>query len=68
MYPFFFLFSSSSCSSPGRVWTPFKVDTDFPFLVQRPLARRVWGLMQRIEGIYKAASFGNLLIFLYTGR
>ncbi|XVF74553.1 hypothetical protein PTKIN_Ptkin13bG0119100 [Pterospermum kingtungense] len=35
---------------------------------QRPLARRVWGLMQRIEGLYKAASFGNLLIFLYTGR
>ncbi|KAE8709048.1 Peroxisome bioproteinsis protein 2 [Hibiscus syriacus] len=32
------------------------------------IARRVWGLMQRIEGIYKAASFGNLLIFLYTGR
>ncbi|OMO66644.1 hypothetical protein COLO4_30459 [Corchorus olitorius] len=35
---------------------------------QRPLARRVWGLMQRIEALYKAASFGNLLIFLYTGR
>ncbi|MBA0839888.1 hypothetical protein Goarm_005580, partial [Gossypium armourianum] len=35
---------------------------------QRPLARRVWGLMQRIEGLYKAASFGNLLLFLYTGR
>ncbi|MBA0812295.1 hypothetical protein Gohar_026274, partial [Gossypium harknessii] len=35
---------------------------------QRPLARRAWGLMQRIEGLYKAASFGNLLIFLYTGR
>lgn len=25
-------------------------------------------LIQRIEGLYKAASFGNLLIFLYTGR
>ncbi|CAL5401229.1 unnamed protein product [Camellia sinensis] len=35
---------------------------------QRPLARRAWTLIQRIEGIYKAASFGNLLIFLYTGR
>ncbi|KAA3479338.1 peroxisome biogenesis protein 2-like isoform X4 [Gossypium australe] len=35
---------------------------------QRPLARRAWGLMQHIEGLYKAASFGNLLIFLYTGR
>ncbi|KAG4124943.1 hypothetical protein ERO13_D10G068700v2 [Gossypium hirsutum] len=35
---------------------------------QRPLARRAWGLMQRIEGLFKAASFGNLLIFLYTGR
>ncbi|CAK7356721.1 unnamed protein product [Dovyalis caffra] len=35
---------------------------------QRPLARRAWILIQRIEGLYKAASFGNLLIFLYTGR
>ncbi|KAK4590715.1 hypothetical protein RGQ29_021044 [Quercus rubra] len=35
---------------------------------QRPLARRAWMLIQRIEGLYKAASFGNLLIFLYTGR
>ncbi|KDP37263.1 hypothetical protein JCGZ_06319 [Jatropha curcas] len=35
---------------------------------QRPLAQRVWTLIQRIEGLYKAASFGNLLIFLYTGR
>ncbi|KAH1048583.1 hypothetical protein J1N35_039367 [Gossypium stocksii] len=34
---------------------------------QRPLAWRAWGLMQRIEGLCKAASFGNLLIFLYTG-
>ncbi|ONK69078.1 uncharacterized protein A4U43_C05F19060 [Asparagus officinalis] len=35
---------------------------------QRPLARRVWAVMQRIEGFYKAAAFCNLLIFLYTGR
>ncbi|KAJ7011843.1 peroxisome biogenesis protein 2-like [Populus alba x Populus x berolinensis] len=35
---------------------------------QRPLARRAWIFIQRIEGLYKAASFGNLLIFLYTGR
>lgn len=34
---------------------------------QRPLARRAWGLIQRIEGLYRAATFGNLLIFLYTG-
>ncbi|XP_077211350.1 pex2/Pex12 N-terminal domain-containing protein / zinc finger (C3HC4-type RING finger) family protein [Tasmannia lanceolata] len=35
---------------------------------QRPLARRAWALIQRVEGFYKAASFSNLLIFLYTGR
>lgn len=35
---------------------------------QRSLARRGWILIQRIEGLYKAASFTNLLIFLYTGR
>ncbi|XP_010539489.1 PREDICTED: peroxisome biogenesis protein 2 [Tarenaya hassleriana] len=35
---------------------------------QRPLARRVWTMIQRIEGVYKAASFINLLLFLYTGR
>ncbi|KAL5822817.1 hypothetical protein ACOSQ4_020717 [Xanthoceras sorbifolium] len=35
---------------------------------QRPLARRAWILIQRIEGLFKAASFGNLLLFLYTGR
>ncbi|KAL8537629.1 hypothetical protein ACS0TY_012664 [Phlomoides rotata] len=34
----------------------------------RSLARRSWFLLQRIEGFYKAASFGNLLIFLLTGR
>ncbi|XVF86662.1 hypothetical protein PTKIN_Ptkin18bG0060000 [Pterospermum kingtungense] len=34
---------------------------------QRPLARRAWGLLQHVEGLYKAASFGNLLLFLYTG-
>ena len=36
--------------------------------VQRSLARRGWFILQRIEGFYKAASFGNLLIFLLTGR
>ncbi|KAE8657611.1 Peroxisome bioproteinsis protein 2 [Hibiscus syriacus] len=30
--------------------------------------QRGWNLMQQIEWLYKAASFGNLLIFLYTGR
>ncbi|KAG6415767.1 hypothetical protein SASPL_123183 [Salvia splendens] len=35
---------------------------------QRSLARRSWFILQRIEGFYKAASFGNLLIFLLTGR
>lgn len=35
---------------------------------QRSLARRAWFLIQRLEGFYKAASFSNLLIFLYTGR
>ncbi|PON88398.1 Cdk-activating kinase assembly factor [Trema orientale] len=35
---------------------------------QRPLARQAWILIQRIEGFYKATSFGNLLIFLYTGK
>ncbi|KAF9685187.1 hypothetical protein SADUNF_Sadunf03G0028300 [Salix dunnii] len=35
---------------------------------QRPLARRAWILIQRVEGLYKVASFGNLLVFLYTGR
>ncbi|KAL2462663.1 Peroxisome biogenesis protein 2 [Forsythia ovata] len=35
---------------------------------QRSLARRAWFLIQRIEGFYKAASFGNLLVFLLTGR
>ncbi|GLT77176.1 hypothetical protein SLA2020_487860 [Shorea laevis] len=34
---------------------------------QRPLAHRAWGFIQRIEGLYRAASFGNLLVFLYTG-
>ncbi|KAF5960831.1 hypothetical protein HYC85_002040 [Camellia sinensis] len=33
---------------------------------QRSLPRGAWILIQRIEGIFKAASFGNLLIFLYT--
>ncbi|XP_060971273.1 peroxisome biogenesis protein 2 isoform X1 [Cannabis sativa] len=35
---------------------------------QRTLARRAWILIQRLEGFYKAASFGNLLVFLYTGK
>lgn len=35
---------------------------------QRSLGRGAWTLIQRIEGIYKAASFCNLLLFLYTGR
>ncbi|GAA0173299.1 hypothetical protein LIER_26948 [Lithospermum erythrorhizon] len=35
---------------------------------QRSFPRRLWFLLQSIEGIYKAASFGNLLLFLYSGR
>ncbi|KAF9613413.1 hypothetical protein IFM89_008243 [Coptis chinensis] len=35
---------------------------------QRSYARQLWGLLQRVEGFYKAASFSNLLVFLYTGR
>lgn len=35
---------------------------------QRSVASWVWLLMQRVEGIYKAASFSNLLLFLHTGR
>ncbi|KAL6537518.1 peroxisome assembly protein (Peroxin-2) [Orobanche minor] len=35
---------------------------------QRSLARRSWFLLQRIEGLYKTAAFGNLLLFLLTGR
>ncbi|XP_073318191.1 peroxisome biogenesis protein 2 [Primulina huaijiensis] len=35
---------------------------------QRSLGRRSWFLLQRVEGIYKATSFVNLLIFLLTGR
>ncbi|KAL6539197.1 peroxisome assembly protein (Peroxin-2) [Orobanche gracilis] len=35
---------------------------------QRSLARRSWFLLQRIEGLCKTASFGNLLLFLLTGR
>ncbi|KAG0502466.1 hypothetical protein HPP92_002538 [Vanilla planifolia] len=35
---------------------------------QRPMTRRIWVLIQRIEGLYKAASFSNLLLFLYSGR
>ncbi|KAJ8553349.1 hypothetical protein K7X08_024027 [Anisodus acutangulus] len=36
--------------------------------VQRSVARRAWLLIQHMEGIYKAAAFSNLLLFLYTGR
>ncbi|XP_047336195.1 peroxisome biogenesis protein 2-like [Impatiens glandulifera] len=35
---------------------------------QRSLVRGGWVFTQRIEGFYRAASFGNLLIFLCTGR
>uniref|UniRef100_A0A0D9WEK7 RING-type E3 ubiquitin transferase (cysteine targeting) n=1 Tax=Leersia perrieri TaxID=77586 RepID=A0A0D9WEK7_9ORYZ len=35
---------------------------------QRPLARRAWGLVQHAEGLYRASSFFNLLLFLYGGR
>ncbi|XVF64545.1 hypothetical protein PTKIN_Ptkin09bG0177300 [Pterospermum kingtungense] len=53
------------------IWTRFQSFSAFHRWgdsEQRPLARRAWGLMQRVEGLYKAASFGNLLLFLYTGR
>ncbi|KAK4736041.1 hypothetical protein R3W88_010302 [Solanum pinnatisectum] len=43
----------------------------FFFLItkkSRSLARRAWLLIQRMEGIYKAASFSNILLFLCTGR
>ncbi|KAI7750969.1 hypothetical protein M8C21_003300, partial [Ambrosia artemisiifolia] len=35
---------------------------------EETLARRAWLIVQRIEGLYKAASFTNLLVFLFTGR
>ncbi|KAJ3701595.1 hypothetical protein LUZ61_005300 [Rhynchospora tenuis] len=35
---------------------------------QRQLARRAWVMLQHVEGLYKAASFLNLLLFLYGGR
>uniref|UniRef100_A0A7C9DCC6 RING-type E3 ubiquitin transferase (cysteine targeting) n=1 Tax=Opuntia streptacantha TaxID=393608 RepID=A0A7C9DCC6_OPUST len=35
---------------------------------ERPLAQRAWFFLQRIEGFYRAAAFGNLLIFLLTGK
>ncbi|KAI3737639.1 hypothetical protein L2E82_27648 [Cichorium intybus] len=35
---------------------------------QRSVGHRAWFILQRIEGFYKAASFTNLLIFLYSGR
>lgn len=45
-----------------------KLCSNHLFFIQRSLARRSWFLLQRIEGFYKAASFGNLLVFLLTGR
>ncbi|KAK3137185.1 hypothetical protein QOZ80_5BG0448910 [Eleusine coracana subsp. coracana] len=35
---------------------------------QRPIARRAWTLVQNAEGLYRAVSFCNLLLFLYRGR
>uniref|UniRef100_A0A0E0PK06 RING-type E3 ubiquitin transferase (cysteine targeting) n=1 Tax=Oryza rufipogon TaxID=4529 RepID=A0A0E0PK06_ORYRU len=35
---------------------------------KRPLARRAWGLVQHAEGLYRASSFFNLLLFLYGAR
>lgn len=35
---------------------------------QASYPRRAWIIIQRVEGLYKAASFSNFLIFLYTGR
>ncbi|XP_073526457.1 uncharacterized protein [Phyllobates terribilis] len=35
---------------------------------QRSIPQQAWIFLQRIEGFYKAASLGNLLIFLYTGK
>ncbi|KAI3935048.1 hypothetical protein MKW98_009967 [Papaver atlanticum] len=34
---------------------------------QRSLAHRTWGMVRHLEGFYRAASFINLLIFLYKG-
>ncbi|KAJ8440011.1 hypothetical protein Cgig2_020499 [Carnegiea gigantea] len=38
------------------------------FKRHRPLAQRAWFLLQWVEGFYRAAAFGNLLIFLLTGK
>ncbi|GAB4842255.1 peroxisome assembly protein (Peroxin-2) [Ancistrocladus abbreviatus] len=35
---------------------------------QRSFTQWAWILLQRLEGLYKAASFSNLLLFLYTGK
>lgn len=35
---------------------------------QSPLFHRIWIIIQKLEGFFKAASFSNLLLFLYTGR
>ncbi|CAL5365969.1 unnamed protein product [Camellia sinensis] len=51
----------------GPVYNHFLLSVD-GVILSRSLPRRAWILIQRIEGIFKAASFGNLLIFLYTRR
>ncbi|XP_057520437.1 peroxisome biogenesis protein 2 isoform X2 [Amaranthus tricolor] len=35
---------------------------------QRTLGQRAWLFLQHIEGFYKAASFSNLLVFLFVGK
>ncbi|XP_042036497.1 peroxisome biogenesis protein 2-like isoform X1 [Salvia splendens] len=54
--------------SAFRRWGDTEQCSNHLFFIKRSLARRSWFLLQRIEGFYKAASFGNLLIFLLTGR
>ncbi|XP_073116398.1 peroxisome biogenesis protein 2 isoform X2 [Elaeis guineensis] len=54
-----YIWSRLQSFSAFRRWGDFE---------QRSLGRRLWLLIQRVEGLYKAASFSNLLIFLYTGR
>ncbi|KAG8084992.1 hypothetical protein GUJ93_ZPchr0010g10606 [Zizania palustris] len=59
----------------GRAWA-FCFSKDFSFSAfrrwgdpeERPLASHAWGLVQRAEGLYRACSFFNLLLFLYGGR
>ncbi|KAG1330420.1 peroxisome biogenesis protein 2 [Cocos nucifera] len=54
-----YIWSRLQSFSAFRRWGDFE---------QRSLGRRLWLLIQRVEGLYKASSFSNLLIFLYTGR